>query len=150
MKHNETFTRILAWIGTIAVWLPIAAMLITSGFALIRLGIFRMDYLIPAEVFPLPLLGGLILYWASLRARSRRPVIGWGLLATVLMLVGSQVLAVVTGLASGDNEPEGVKWFLVVGMLILFDLSFVWLGIFGIKLLVDLYSKEREQLPAAE
>ena len=33
---------------------------------------FRFDYLMPVELFPAALIGGGLLVWVSLRARSRR------------------------------------------------------------------------------
>ncbi len=57
------------------------------------------DYLMPSELFPLA--GGLLLLWAALRARTGVGRVAWSLGIAVGALAGSQVLAVVTGLASG-------------------------------------------------
>ncbi|MCX5971526.1 MAG: hypothetical protein NTV14_08525 [Coprothermobacterota bacterium] len=72
----------------------------------------RLDYLMPAELFPAALVGGGLFILAALRARSRRVLIAWVGVA-VVFLVGSQVLAVATGLASGQTEPTGWLWTLV-------------------------------------
>ena len=53
--------RLLALVGTIAVWLPIAATLAMSALGSTRAGTFRMDYLMPAELFPAVIVGGALL-----------------------------------------------------------------------------------------
>ena len=88
-------------------WFPILAPVLLSMAVAIQGRMFRFDYLMPAELFPVALVGGCLLIWAALRARSRRRLIGWGLGIASSMLVGGQALAVVTGLASGESEPAG-------------------------------------------
>src|SRR5512146_925771 len=102
---TSLLTRILAILGTLLVWFPILAPFIFSLRALINQQMFRFDYLIPAELFPVALAGGGLLVWAALRARLHLRLIGWGMGVAVFLLVGGQVLAVVTGLASGEIEP---------------------------------------------
>jgi peptidoglycan/LPS O-acetylase OafA/YrhL len=92
------------------------------------------DYLMPAELFPLALAGGCLLIWAALRARSRR---GLGI-AAGLLVVG-QVLAVVTGLASGETEPAGWQWALVLASIAGYSLALVVVGVGGLLLLRDLF-----------
>ena len=57
----------------------------------------------PAELFPVVLVGGGLLVWAAIRAGLRRGIIGWGLAAAVGFLIVSMALAMVTGLASGET-----------------------------------------------
>ena len=82
-----------------------------------------LDYLMPAELFPFTLTAGLLLLGAGLQALSRHGLIAWGLGLAVAMLVGSQALAVVTGLASGKIEPVGWPWVLVLALLALYVLA---------------------------
>lgn len=139
MADRNLITKILALLGTLLVWVPIFAPLIFSiGFLATSHG-FRFDYLMLAELFPVVLAGGLALLWAAFRARMRRKIIGWGLGIAVGMLVGGQLLAVLTGLASGEAEPTGWPWALVVASLAAFSLSVVALGAGGILLLTDLF-----------
>ncbi len=63
----------------------------------------------------------------------RGPVVIIGA-ASVVVLIGSQILAVVSGFASGVVPAEGPIWYLVLGMLILYDLLVIVLGILGIRL----------------
>ena len=102
---------------------------------------FRFDYLMPAELFPAALVGGGLLMWAALRARSRRGIIGWGLGIAVGSLVGGQALAVATGLASGETEPTGWQWALVLASLGVYSLALVVIGVGGVLLLRDLSLK---------
>ena len=107
MEKKDLLTKILAIAGTFFAWLPILAPVFLSVIVIIQGRIFLFDYLMPAELFPLALLGGGLLVWAALRARSRLAPIAWGLGLSIGLLVGSQLLAVVTGLASGETEPAG-------------------------------------------
>lgn len=139
MNDKGTFTKTQAIIGTVLVWLPILAPVFFSLVALVAARRFRFDYLMPAELFPVALLGGALLVWATLRARSRRGLVGWGLGVAIAMLVGGQALAVATGLASGEIEPAGIWWTLVLGSLVIFILALLMMGVGGILLLRDLF-----------
>jgi hypothetical protein len=142
MENKNILTKILAIAGTVLVWLPIAAPVFFTAAVLLRAGIFRMDYLMPAELFLLVLVGGGLLLWAALRRRARRGLIGWGLGGAVFLLVGSQVLAVVTGLADGRIEPTGWQWALVLAALIGYILAVILMGVGGIVLVRDLFKKK--------
>jgi len=130
-------TKVLAVAGTALAWFPILAPIVLSLIFRVARGRFRFDYLMPAELFPVALLGGGLLVWAAIRARSRRRLIGWSLGAAVLMLVGGQALAVLTGLASGESAPAGVWWVPVVFSLVLYTASVGAMGAAGILLLRD-------------
>ncbi len=132
-------TKILAIAGTALVWFPILAPVLLSVAVVINNHIFRFDYLMPAELFPLALAGGGLLIWAAIRTRSRLALIGWGFGIATGMLVGGQVLAIVTGLASGETEPAGWWWILVLASLVIYSLALVVMGVGGVLLLRDLY-----------
>ena len=99
---------------------------------------FRFDYLMPAVLFPMALVGGGLLLWAALRARSRWKIIGWGLGIATGFLIGGQALAVATGLASGATEPIGWPWALVLASIGIYSLALVLIGVGGLLLLRDL------------
>jgi hypothetical protein len=147
MEKKGILTKVLAIVGTVLVWIPILAPVLFSAVFLIQARIFRFDYLMPAELFPVALFGGCLLLWAALRARSRRGLIGGSLGGAVILLVGSQALAVVTGLASGRTEPTGWPWALVLASLVLFMLALVVLGVDGVLLLRDLFKAARSPIP---
>ena len=143
MEKRSVLTSILAIAGTILVWLPILAPVLFSLGVMLRARVFRFDYLMPAELFLFVLAGGGLLLWASLRARSRRSLIAWGLGLAAALLIGGQALAVVTGLASGETEPAGFSWALVVGSLVGYSLAIIAMGIGGVLLLCDLFKAGR-------
>lgn len=132
-------TQILAVIGTVLVWIPIAAPIVFSLIRLARGGGFGMDYLMPAELFPVAIIGGLLLLWAALRAHSRQRLIGWGLVAAVVLLFGGQALAVVTGLATGEIEPVGWPWVAVLASIAGYTLAVMVVGIGGVLLVRDVF-----------
>ncbi len=140
-RERGTFTKILAIMGTVLVWVPILAPVLFSALMLIRAGIFRMDYLMPAELFPVAFAGGILLLWAAMRARAHQKLVGWSLAAAVACLVAGQGLAVVTGLASGETAPTGWQWALVIASLVIYTLALVAMGIGGILLLRRLFKK---------
>jgi hypothetical protein len=139
MEKKGILTKILAIVGTVLVWFPILAPILLSVAAITKERMFRFDYLMPAELFPVALVGGGLLIWAALRARSRQRLIGWGFGIAVGLLLGGQVLAVVTGLASGETEPTGWPWALVLGSLGGYSLSLLVIGIGGVLLVRDLF-----------
>jgi hypothetical protein len=143
MGNKDIFTRTLAAAGTVLVWLPVLAPIVFSAGLLIRAGILRVDYLMPAELFPLALLGGGLLLWAALRARSRRGLIGGSLAGAVILPVAGQVIASLTGLASGRTEPDGWQWALVLAARALYVVALVVLGVGGVLLLRELFRPDR-------
>ena len=139
MVNKGTLTKILAIAGTALVWFPILAPILLSIPRLIRSHMFHFDYLMPAELFLVALVGGGLLVWAALRRRAPWRLIGWGLGSAVGVLVAGQVLAVVTGLASGEIGPTGWQWALVLGSIIVYILALILTGIGGVLLLRDLF-----------
>lgn len=139
MEKKNTLTRILVIVGTVLVWFPILAPIILTLIFWVKERIFRFDYLMPAELFLVALLGGGVLLWAAFRARSWRKLIGWSLCIAVVGLVGSQALAVVIGLASGAAEPVGWRLALVVGLLAVYSLALIAAGVGGVLLLRDVF-----------
>ena len=112
MKEKRgIFTKILAVAGTVLVWIPLLAPVFFSVMFLIRTGMFRMDYLMPAELFLFALVGGVLLIWAALRARARWRLVGWGMGVAAAMFVLSGAIATLTGLASGSDP----TWRLAMG-----------------------------------
>jgi hypothetical protein len=128
-------TRYLALGGTVLLWLPLAAPLFFGVLFWLTNGEMRVDYLMPAEMFPVVVLGGALLVWAALRARQHRAWIGGGLGAAVLFLFGGQTYAFYSGLATGAIEPVGLPWTLVLISLALYALGIAAAGTGGVLLL---------------
>jgi hypothetical protein len=142
MDKKNVFSKILAITGTILVWFPVLAAVVFSIAHLVRSGQFRFDFLIPAEIFYVILFGAALLIWAAVRAKAYRAWIIWSLVAMVVCLVGSQGLAVVTGLASGEQEPEGIWWILVLSIMGLVIVGEIIEGIGGILLTRKLFTPD--------
>ena len=134
MDRRGVLTRLLAIVGTVLVWTPILFAVLTSVAGTISSRVFRFDYLMPAELFPVAFVGALLLLWAALRARSHQQLIGWGLGGAVVFLGGGQLYAVASGLASGATEPTGWPWALVIASIALYSLALIEMGIAGILL----------------
>ena len=143
MEKRGVLTKILAVVGSVLVWIPILAPVLFSVARFIQARRFLFDYLMPAELFPAALIGGGLLVWAAMRAGSRQRLIGWSLGVAGAFLVASMALAALTGLASGETEPAGLWWALVLASLIVYSLAILAIGVGGLLLLSDLYKSPR-------
>jgi hypothetical protein len=143
VQKRDGLARGLAIAGTVLIWIPLALPILFAFTRYARARMFRVDYLMPAELFPMVAVGACLLLWAALRARSRQKLIAWGIGIAVTGLIASQGLAVVTGLASGETGPAGVWWALVLGLYGLYPLALIVTGVGGALLLHDLFSVPR-------
>ena len=150
MKNRDVLTQSLAVVGTVLVWIPILAPILFSVVFLITAKALRFDYLMPAELFLLVLIGGSLLLWATIRARSYRSMIGWALAIAVFLLAGGQALAEVTGLASGATEPAGWRLGLVLASLAGYSLALIVMGIGGSLLIHKLFKESESQAESAK
>jgi len=142
MDRKGVLTRVLAVVGTILAWIPILFAALTSIVGTISSRMFRFDYLMPAELFPIAFVGALLLLWAARRARSHQKLIGWGFGSAIAFLGGGQLYAVVSGLASGATEPTGWVWALVMSLVALYSLALIEIGIAGILLVRKVHSPQ--------
>ncbi len=137
MTKSGALTNLLVILGTSLVWFPLWAAILFSLYLLVTESVLHFDYLMPAELFPVALVGGALLIWAAVRARARTRWIGWAVGIAAGSLVGGQALAMVTGLASGRIAPAGWPWALVLASLAAYTLALVAAGIGGVLLLRD-------------
>ena len=142
MISKKGFTRVLAIIGTIFVWLPIIVPVIFSAIYFFSEKGFLFDYLMPAELFPVFIIGCLLLIWAAARIQNRLKFFIIGTIAAVGLIVGSQALAIVTGLASGEAPAAGIRLAAVLSLLILYNLMVITIGIEGILLTKDTFKNK--------
>jgi hypothetical protein len=147
MEKHRVLTRVLAIVGTVLVWLPLLAPLLFGLIHFARAGRLLVDFLMPAELFPVVLAGSLLLIAASVLARSYRRLIIGGFAAAIVMLVGAQALAEVTGLASGAIEPQGIWWLLTLTGIGLYIVALVAVGVGGILLLRRLFGGSQPLRP---
>jgi hypothetical protein len=143
MENKGVLTKILAIAGTVLVWFPILAPILLTTILFIQRQIFRLDYLMPAELGVFAFGGGIILFVAAIRAHSHAKLIGWGLGIALVMIVGGQALAVVTGLADGSTETGGWQWMLVLGSLVIYVLALIEVGVGGILLSRDVFKPQQ-------
>lgn len=143
MENKGVFTKSLAIAGSVFAWFPLIMPVVFSLGSVVARGVFRFDYLMPAELFPVALLGGCLLLWGALRARMHQRLIGPALGAAFGLLVLGQVVAVYSGLASGEIEPTGFWWGVVLTSVVLYIFSLVVMGLGGLLLLRDLFKPSR-------
>lgn len=143
-KRNNLWTKALAIGGTCLVWLTLLAPLFFWLVFTIRRGLIDLehfDYLLPAELFPVALVGGGLLVWAALRVRRYIKLVVGSLSLAIVALFSGQLLAVLTGLASGETKPGGWQWAVVVGAIVVYILALVILGVGGMLLVRELQER---------
>lgn len=133
MEKKDTFLKIFAIVGTALVWIPILAPVVFGFISLSMDGIYRFDYLMPAELGILAFVGGALLLWVAIRVRSRQGIISWGF--------GIAVASIPVLMIFGDVEPGSLKWVIVTGLLIVYSLAIVVVGVGGVLLWRDLFKK---------
>jgi hypothetical protein len=121
--------------GTVLSWFPIFATLLTAIIGSIMSQRLLFDFLMPAELGLIAISGSGLLLWAAIRLRSMIKPIAWSLVMMVILLFGSQALAVASGLASGERPPSDAVFYLVTGMLMIYSLILVIPAILGTRLL---------------
>jgi hypothetical protein len=142
IPRKDRFTKILTFSGTFLVILPILAPVVFALLFLLRSGRFHFDYLMPAELFPMVLVGGILLIWAALRARSHLKLIGWSFGLMFAFLFGGQLIAVVSGLASGQTEITSPWWGVVLAALGGYCFLVILMAIGGMLLLRELFQNK--------
>ena len=106
-------------------------------------GKFLFDYLMTAEVFPSILVGAGLLIWASIRAKRYLKPILWSLGVGIALLLISQGVAMVTGLANGKVQ-GGWPLTLTMGIYFGFLLAMLILGVCAVLLVRTLFMKGRD------
>lgn len=144
MKKKVRLLRILVYIGAACIWLPLITPLIFSIIHLFMTGSLMIDYLMPAELLPMVLVGGVLFTYIAFRIRSHRLIISLSAAGTVLLFLAISVAASLTGLASGANEPEGWRLFLVMSLLAGYIIDVIVLGLGGISLIKHMCSWEAQ------
>ena len=139
MGRTGVVNKLLAIAGTVLSWLPLVAPLVLAFIALFTRGRFLLDYLMPAEVFPVALAGGVLLLIAAFRMHARRGLIGGALALAIFMLFGFQALAMALGLDSGEHQPEGWRFAVVIAGVVIYILALVAVGVGGVLLLRELF-----------
>lgn len=140
MDKKARFLRILAYVGVACIWLPLITPLLFSVIHLFMTGRMMIDYLMPAELLPMVIVGGVLITYIAFRIRSHRLIISLSTAGTVLLFLAISAAAALTGLASGTNEPEGWRLFLVMSLLGGYIIDIIVLGIGAVLLVRSLRS----------
>lgn len=142
MKARDIFAKILAITGLIFVGFPILLPVVTSISGLFNRLHFNFDYLLPAELFPFVILGGVSLLVAAIMARKKIKLIAWEFGALILTLALLIVVPLATGLSSGAAQPTGFLGFAAGAALVLYWLAATALLVGGIILLIALFKRK--------
>jgi hypothetical protein len=140
MLDKTPFTKALAMTGMVFIWLPIAIPVLFTLIAFFWRFELAYDFLMPAELFPVAIIGAALLLWASFRARSKRKWIGIGIAVAALSLIAAQGLAVITGMASGAVEASGIWFIMAVTLIGLYTVALAVVGVGSIVLVRTLYA----------
>ncbi len=145
MKNSEDrLTKALALSGTVFLWFPTLFTLLTSIIGSARSRMFRLDYLMPAELFPAAFVGALITVWAAFRAQAYKvPIV----VSAALMAVNFGLLLLIpvaTGLASGTIKPQGWPWALTILSLILYLVAMLATGVLGVMVNRALFRRPKD------
>ncbi|PKQ37275.1 MAG: hypothetical protein CVT59_08540 [Actinobacteria bacterium HGW-Actinobacteria-1] len=141
MKRTDVFTKALAIAGTVLVLVPIAAPIVFSVASLIQGEGLRFDWLMPAELGSVALVGGVLVLIAALRAHDRRLLVGVTAGIAVAAPVAGAVIANLTGLANGEVEPGGWESAVVLVFFALFAGALIALGVEGGVVSRDLFRR---------
>jgi hypothetical protein len=133
MEKKAVLSKILTVIGTALVWFPILAPLVLGFISLGMDGIFRFDYLMPAELGILVFIGGATLIWGAMRTGYRRGIIFWGF--------GLAAASIAVLMVLGDVVPGSLEWVIAIGLLVTYALAIMIMGVGGILLWRDLFKR---------
>lgn len=143
MKNKFVWAKIFTISGTILLLSPIVLMLATSIPGSIMSGQLMMDYLLPAELGIFILIGSFFLLAGSIISHIDIKKISLTLGATLITIFSGQGIAMITGLASGRREAEGIFFTLVILSIIIFDLLVLLQGINGIIIIKKIFKSKK-------
>ena len=128
MRHGR-WVYFLALVLTIVSFLPLAIPVFFTVVELISSGRLLYDFLMPAELFLLTVIGGggIVVLGVAGKISIKRLVVYLAL--DVASVGGAQVWAVLSGLAHGDTELTGVHVFAITIFAILFHLFALLVGL---------------------
>lgn len=142
-RNRERLIKMLAIIGTLLTWIPIAFPVFTSAVGTILTQTFHFDYLMPAELGLIALAGALLLLCTAIRSRLHVKIIGVSSVFALFFIGASMAIASVSGMASGETAAEGMPFYMAVSGLVLYTVSLIGIGIGGILLWKDLIGKRK-------
>lgn len=148
MKTKIIWAKILTIGGIILVALPILAPIVFGLISLAGTGQFRFDYLMPAEYFPIVLIGAVLLLLAAIQAKKQVKLIAWLFGGVLISLTLLMIVPIATGAANDINGPTGIVLVALQTVLVLFWLAVIALLTGGIFLVVELFTKKAKEKQA--
>jgi hypothetical protein len=145
MKINPGIQKTVVIVGTCLLWLPVVAPVVFGFVMLVRIGRLLIDYLMPGELFPVILIAGGLLSWMAWLIKKYFKWISGSLIAAIILLVLTQWLAVVTGVASGATAMSGWQYVLVIVVYVGFLSAVISCGIGGILLWKEIFTRQVDQ-----
>lgn len=133
-RAPRLFERLLAVTGTALCALPFVAMALLSLIASVLERRLLIDVLMPFELFPAYLAGAIVLQVLGFRTQQQRLALTLSTVAAIAALLGSQWLAQLTGLASGETSPTGLPVVAVVALLVIAALAMLVTVVAGARL----------------
>jgi len=152
MKMKNVLAKIFAVCGAAITCGAVLFVLLTAAVGTFMAKHLLLDYLMLAEIFPIVVLGILLLFVASLLTKRLVRPFAYLSAAAVITLAGALLIASQTGLSSGAIPAPGWQFALVVGLISLYDLLVVAIGVVGIVFAARLFHKPAvdESLTAIE
>jgi hypothetical protein len=132
--------RILAVFGTVLLWFPIVATVLTGVEGSIAAGALRFDWLMPGELGLFALIGAALLLTASLMSHSRRALVATGIVVMLGAIAAGAAFAQLSGLATGATEPTGWPVAVLIGLVALYTAAMAGLGVAGILVSKDSFT----------
>lgn len=152
MKAKNVLAKIFAVCGSAILCGAVLFVLVTAAIGTLIAKHLLLDYLMLAEIYPIVLLGILLLFAASLLTKRLVRAFSYLSAAAVITLAGALIIASQTGLASGAVSADGWQFALVVALIALYDLLVVAIGVIGVVFAARLFHKPAvdESLTAIE
>lgn len=134
MQNKTYWVRVMIAAGIMIVLSPLLIMVLASAIHLFRSGFLVFDYLLPAELFPLVLIGGLLLLAVSLSQKMEQRLVGLGLAIPVLSLMLLIGYARLSGMDSSPDGPGTVQRVMIGLLMATYIAGLIVLAWGGIKM----------------
>lgn len=143
MAKRSVLARVLAIIGVVLLLAPILLPVAFSLRSFGRPGGYMIDYLMPFEVYPVAIVGFILVLVASLLTRLRRGTVGIciGMMLGGVLLGG--VAAQLTGIANSVETLEAWRYAVVIGFGVVSLIGQIALAVVGALLVRDLSRTKR-------
>ena len=147
MKLTRWLAVVLAVLGIVLALAPIVFALAATNWGALGTEFFNFDWFMPVELFPVTLLGLVLVLAASLLARSRKKLVGWSFGAIAGIFAGAAAWVQLSGLANGDREPGQADMIATAVLLTLYAAAVIAVCVGGALIVKDSIAARREIAP---